>query len=50
MKNLNSLLVKFGGMVASLALFITATNVNSVCIGLIHQPKLPEGSKSLRKF
>lgn len=46
----NSILVKFGAMAASLALLVTSTNINSVCIGIIHQPKLPEGAKDLRKF
>lgn len=50
MKNVNSLLVKLGSMVASLALVITAANINATCVGFIHQPKLPKGAKSLRKF
>lgn len=47
---LNSLLVKLGTMVASLALLVTVSNVNSVCIGIAHQPELPEGAKDLRRF
>lgn len=50
MKNFNSLLVKLGSMVASLALVVTAANINTTCVALIHQPKLPKGAKSLRKF
>lgn len=36
--------------VASLALFITALNVNSACIFIIHQPKLPVGAEKLSKI
>ncbi len=48
--NLNSILVKFGSIAASLALLVTVANVNSVCLGFLHQPKMPEGAKDLRKF
>lgn len=50
MKNLKGLTMKFGGTLASLALMVTALNVNSVCMLIAHQPKLPEGAKKLRKF
>lgn len=52
MKNLifNSLFVKLGTLVASLALFVTYSNVNSACIIIMHQPELPEGAKDLRRF
>ena len=43
-------IMKIGGLVASLALMITAMTVNSACIFIIHQEKLPENSKKLRKF
>lgn len=36
--------------VASLALMVTAFNVNSACMMFVHQPKLPESAKCLRKF
>lgn len=36
--------------VASLALMVTAFNVNSACMMFVHQPKLPENAKCLRKF
>ncbi|MDF2474336.1 MAG: hypothetical protein K0R21_2118 [Anaerocolumna sp.] len=41
---------KFGGMIASLALLVTALNVNTTCAWIVHQPKLPEGARKLRKF
>ncbi len=52
MKNLNfnSLFIKLGTMAASLALFVTYSSVNSTCILIMHQPKLPEGAKDLRRF
>lgn len=50
MKKTNSLLIKLGSLVASLAFLVTFSNVNSVCIGIIHQPELPEGAKDLRRF
>lgn len=51
MKNwLKSAMLKYGGTIASLALVITAINVNTACMFAGHQPKLPEGSEKLRKF
>lgn len=35
---------------ASLALMVTAFNVNSACMMFVHQPKLPENAKRLRRF
>lgn len=43
-------MLKFGGMVASLALMVTAANVNSACEFIIHQPKLPVGAEKLSKI
>lgn len=50
MKKTNALLIKLGSLVASLAFLVTFSNVNSACIGIIHQPELPEGAKELRRF
>lgn len=47
MKNLYS---RFAGVVAALALMVTTASVGVTCAFLIHQPKLPEGAKKLRKF
>lgn len=44
------LFAKFGSAIACMALAVTAMNVNSACICLIHQPELPEGANKLRKF
>ncbi|MDW5300055.1 MAG: cyclic lactone autoinducer peptide [Sedimentibacter sp.] len=47
---MKKLVLKFGSAIASLALMITALNVNSTCYFLIHQPKLPKGAEKLRRF
>ena len=36
--------------VASLALMVTAFNVNSACMMFVHQPKLPDSAMKLRAF
>lgn len=47
---MKTLYTKFAGIVAALAIFVTAANVGVTCAFLIHQPELPEGAKKLRKF
>lgn len=44
------LIIKFGGVVASLALMITTINVNMGCMMYAYQPELPDKAKSLRHF
>lgn len=39
-----------GKALARTAMFVTKTNVNSACMFISHQPKLPENAKKLRKF
>jgi len=39
-----------GTIVASFALVVTTMSVNAACLVVMHQPKLPEGAKKLRKF
>ena len=46
----NMFLTKGLTIVASIALMVTMSNVNSNCIWLSHQPKLPEGADKLRKI
>ncbi|HML37840.1 MAG TPA: cyclic lactone autoinducer peptide [Bacillota bacterium] len=41
---------KYAGVIASLALLITATSANMNCWLIMHQPKMPEGAEKLRKF
>ncbi len=47
MKNLK---IKCGKALAGMALAVTTNNVNSTCMLLVHQPKLPDSAKKLRKF
>ena len=39
-----------GTTITSLAVIVTAISVNSACIYIMHQPKLPESAKKMRKF
>ncbi|MDF2941248.1 MAG: hypothetical protein K0S01_106 [Herbinix sp.] len=43
-------LLKLGTCLASLALIVTALNVNTACMMFVHQPELPDAAKKLRKF
>ena len=47
---MKNIFIKFAGVIAALALMVTAANVNVTCALIIHQPKLPEGAERLRKF
>jgi AgrD protein len=47
---MKNIMVRLGGVIASLALMVTAANVSTNCIFIMHQPKLPEGAEKLRKF
>lgn len=47
---MRNLYVKFAGMIAVLALMVTALNANTACCAVLHQPELPEGAMKLRKF
>lgn len=41
---------KVNNLIAKTALAVTKANVNSTCPYSMHQPKLPEAAKKLRKF
>ena len=41
---------KIGSLVSLFAFMVTALNVNSTCVYIAHQSKLPDTSKKLRKF
>lgn len=41
---------KHSGFFAALALTVTTLNVNSACLWINGQPKLPANAKKLRKF
>ncbi len=47
---MKKIIYRFGGMLASLALMVTALNVNTACTWIVHQPKLPNGAEKLRRF
>ena len=47
---MKNLMAKFSGMIAALALMVTAANVGITCVAWVHQPQLPKGAEKLRKF
>jgi hypothetical protein len=47
---MKNLFAKFAGIVAALALMVTAANMNATCMVVMHQPQMPEGAEKLRKF
>ncbi|MCL2564257.1 MAG: cyclic lactone autoinducer peptide [Defluviitaleaceae bacterium] len=47
---MDKLYLKFGSMVASLALVFSFVGANAACFGALHQPELPENVKKLRRF
>jgi cyclic lactone autoinducer peptide len=48
--NLIKFATKFGGMFAVLAVAVASVTANSACVWCIHQPKLSDDVKNLRKF
>ena len=46
---MKKVVLRFGGILASLALMVTSMNVNTTCMYLAHQPELPKGAEKLRK-
>ena len=47
---MKNIILKLGSLISCLVLMITVSNVNQACTSWIHQPKLPQDAKSLRKF
>lgn len=47
---MKNIMLRFSGVVASLALMVTVLNTTQACFFIMHQPKLPEGAEKLRKF
>lgn len=47
---MKNLMYKFSGIIAALALMVTATNASITCMAVAHQPELPKGAEKLRKF
>lgn len=50
MKKGKQLMMKFGPMLAALALMVTTVSVNTTCTWVCYQDKLPESANKLRKF
>ena len=42
--------LRFGSVMAALALAVTTANINSACMFITNQPELPSNAKKLRKF
>ncbi|WP_278321359.1 cyclic lactone autoinducer peptide [Lacrimispora amygdalina] len=49
-KIIELLFFKLVKIIASLALSFTSLNMNLACMLFIHQPKLPDNAKKLRRF
>ncbi len=47
---MRNLFIKFSGVIAALALMVTAANMNAACLCIVHQPEMPKGAEKLRKF
>lgn len=42
--------IKFDKILAAMAMMFTIANINSACLFITNQPKMPEEAKKLRKF
>lgn len=49
MKKVEKFLGMFGASLASLALIIGTTSVNSACVLFLNQPKVPEAMEKFKK-
>ncbi|MDR2590568.1 MAG: cyclic lactone autoinducer peptide [Oscillospiraceae bacterium] len=49
MKRLNVLVLRFCGLIASLALIVGVSTTSTICFLMFHQPKVPEGMSKFRK-
>jgi len=47
---MNKFIAKYAGVIAALALMVTAVNVNHICMFVMHQPEMPEGAEKLRRL
>lgn len=48
--NMKKIILKYGGMLAALAMAFTTLTVNSTCTWMTYQEELPDTAKKLRKF
>ena len=47
---MKNLILKYGKYIASLALLITAFNVNVTCTFMAYQPQIPKSAEKLRNM
>lgn len=47
---MTNIIKKYSTFIAAFAVTVTTMVANSACCFCINQPKMPEGSKKLRKF
>ena len=47
---MKKIILKYGGMLAALAMAFTTLTVNSNCTWMTYQEELPDTAKKLRKF
>jgi cyclic lactone autoinducer peptide len=47
---MKNLFAKYAGVIAALAIMVTAASVNRACFLVMHQPKMPEGADKLRRL
>ena len=50
MRSMKNWFKKYSGVVAAFAVVVTTFIANSTCIYILHQDKMPESAKKLRKF
>lgn len=48
--SLGGIFIIIGKVIAAIAIAITTFNINTCCMFVMHQPKLPDGADKLRKF
>ncbi|MEI6579833.1 MAG: cyclic lactone autoinducer peptide [Eubacteriales bacterium] len=49
MKKFQGALLKWGSLVASLALFVGVSSAQAACCWWFHQPKVPQGMEKFKK-
>lgn len=47
---MKKLFLKYGGFLAAFAMVVATINANTACVFIMHQDKMPESAKRLRKF
>lgn len=47
---MKNIFLKLGGALAAVALTVVAVNVNTTCMYIAHQPKLPNRAAKFKKY